>query len=296
VGIPLGYDALTLYINEDIFARAGKTPPATWDDFRQLALELTTKDENGNIVISGAALGRTENVDHWQEIVGLMMMQNGVDLSNPTGQLAQDAIVFYTVFSKVDGVWNETLPPSTVSFANGNVAMYLAPTWRAFEIQQINPDLRFRTVPVPQLPKDNPNEPDITYATYWVEGVWGRSTNREVAWEFLRFLSSRQSLEKMYENASQTRLFGEPYPRSDMADLVSSHPIIGSVIRTAPNAKSWYLADRTRDGETGINSQIASYFEDTVNTASERTLGVEQLNTLSNGISQVLSQYGLLRR
>src|SRR4030042_3273768 len=36
VGIPLGYDALVLYINEDIFSRSAKTTPTTWDDLSVL--------------------------------------------------------------------------------------------------------------------------------------------------------------------------------------------------------------------------------------------------------------------
>src|SRR3989344_6434999 len=99
VGIPLMYEGLALFINENIFSAAGKAPPTTWDELRTTALELTVKDEDGAIVRSGVALGRTENVDHWQEILGLMMLQNGVRLSNPTGKLAEDAITFFTIFS-----------------------------------------------------------------------------------------------------------------------------------------------------------------------------------------------------
>ncbi|MCX6705025.1 MAG: ABC transporter substrate-binding protein, partial [Candidatus Woesebacteria bacterium] len=88
VGVPLGYDALTLFINEDIFNAAVKTPPATWDDLRVLARELTVKNDQGVISQAGIALGRTENVDHWQEILALMMIQNNVDLSNPIGKNA----------------------------------------------------------------------------------------------------------------------------------------------------------------------------------------------------------------
>ncbi len=104
VGIPLMYDGLALFINEDIFSSSGKIPPTTWDDLRTTALELTIKDEDGAIVQSGVALGRTENVDHWPEIIGLMMLQNGVRLSNPTGKLAEDAITFFTIFSSVDAI------------------------------------------------------------------------------------------------------------------------------------------------------------------------------------------------
>jgi multiple sugar transport system substrate-binding protein len=293
VGIPLGYDALTLYINDDIFSQGGKTPPTTWDELRQTAISLTVKDEQGVITQSGVALGRTENVDHWQEILGLMMLQNGVNLSNPTGTLAEDALTFYTVFSAVDGVWDATLPPSTTAFAGGKVAMYFGPSWRAFEIRQQNPNLKFKTVPVPQLPKSNPNEPDVTYATYWAEGVWARSPSKEEAWKFLKFISSQESLQKMYENASKTRLFGEPYPRVDMANLLTPDPIVGSIVTQAPDAQSWYLAARTFDGVTGINSQIGKYFEDAVNAVNTGIPAAKALETVASGVSQVLSQYGL---
>jgi multiple sugar transport system substrate-binding protein len=291
VGVPLEYDALTLYINEDIFNKAGKTPPKTWDDLRKTAIELTTKDERGVITQAGVALGRTENVDHWPEILGLMMLQNRANLANPTDKLAQDALSFFTIFSLVDGVWDETLPPSTAAFAAGKLAMYFAPSWRAFEIRQQNPNLNFKTVPLPQLPKASENEPDRAYATYWAEGVWARSEHRKEAWNFLKFLIDRKSLEKFYQNASRQRLFGEPYPRIDMAGLLLDHPIVGSIIKLAPDAQSWYLVSNTFDGPTGINSQINKYFEDAINAVNSGTSPQAALETAASGVKQVLNQY-----
>jgi multiple sugar transport system substrate-binding protein len=198
VGIPLEYDALMLYINEDIFSSAGKSTPATWDEVRTLAKELTVKDDQNVITQSGVALGRVENVDHWQEILALMMLQNGVDLTDPTGKNAEDAIKFFAIFSTVDGVWDATLPTSTQAFAAGKLAMYIGPSWRSFEIAVQNPNLKFKTVPVPQLPKNSADEADITYATYWAEGVWARSSKKTVAWDFLKFLSTKESLQKLW--------------------------------------------------------------------------------------------------
>lgn len=296
VGIPLEYDALTLYINEDIFALAGKSPPTTWDDLRKLALELTKKDEQGVIIQSGVALGRTENVDHWPEILALMMLQNGVNLTKPTGKLAEDALTFFTIFSTVDGVWDATLPNSTAAFAAGKLAMYFGPSWRAFNITEQNPALKFRTIPLPQLPKAGAVQSDITYASYWVEGVWARSKNKRAAWDFLKFLSSRESLTKMYSNASRQRLFGEPYPRREMADLLKDHPVLGSIIAGAPSAQSWYLQSRTWDGPTGINSLINKYFEDAINAVNAGTPAAKALEPVAQGVNQVLSQYGLIVR
>jgi multiple sugar transport system substrate-binding protein len=293
VGIPLEYDALTLYVNTDIL---GDNPaPTTWDDLRTLAKKLTIKDDQGSIIQAGVALGRTENVDHWPEILALLMLQNGVDLSNPIGKPAEDALQFFTVFSSVDGVWDATLPPSTQAFASGKLAMYFGPSWRAFEIEQANPNLKFKTVPIPQLPKDNPSQPDITYATYWAQGVWAKSPSKAAAWDFLKFLSTQDSLQKLYQTESAVRGFGEPYPRTDMASLLSGHPVLGSIISQAPGAQSWYLASRTFDGPTGINTQLANYFGDAVNAVADgKESPTQALATCAQGVAQVLAQYRLI--
>jgi ABC-type glycerol-3-phosphate transport system substrate-binding protein len=297
IGIPLGYDALTLFINEDIFNKAGKTPPSTWDELRSLAKELTVKDSRGVILQSGVSLGRTENVDHWQEILALLMIQNGVDLGNPVGKNAEDALTFFTIFSSVDGVWDTTLPTSTQAFAAGKLAMYLAPSWRAFEITQQNPDLKFKTVPIPQLPKSDPSEQDITYATYWAQGVWSKSANKSAAWDFLNYLATSDSLQKLYQNEAAVRNFGEIYPRIDMSTLLKDHSIVGSIVTQAPGARSWYLASRTFDGATGINTQISNYFGDAVNAVvTGKSSPTEALNTVAQGVFQVLSQYGFSAR
>jgi len=294
LGIPLGYDALTLFINEDLFKEAGLNPPTTWVELRDDA-KLLTKVVDGKIVQSGVALGRTENVDHWQEILALMMIQNGINFTNPDPTLVENSLLFYTIFSKSDKVWDETLPSSTEAFAAGKLAMYFGPSWRAFNIKEINPNLNFRTVPLPQIPKENSDEPDIGYATYWSQGVWIKSKNKDLAWDFLKFISSRDSLEKMFKQASLVRGFGEVYPRSDMANLLLDHPILGSVVKLAPDAKSWYLASRTFDGPTGINSQLSKYFEDAINALNDNQDSKHASETLIQGIKQVLTQYGLAK-
>ncbi len=292
VGVPLMYDGLGLYINEDIFSQEGKNPPATWDDLRALAVELTQKDDQDLIVRSGIAMGRTENVDHWQEIIALLMIQNGVNLNNPTGKLAEDALNYFTVFSKTDGVWDSAMPPSTVAFAAGKVAMYIGPSWRAFEIREQNPSLKFRVVKIPQIAKQSPTEPDTGYATYWAEGVWSRSKNKEEAWKFVKFLSQKETMEKMYLSAAKTRQFGEAYPRRDMQEMLKNDPVLGGIVETAVDAQSWYLVSRTFDGNTGINSLISKYFEDAINSVNTNNPTNKALETVAQGVKQVLSQYG----
>ncbi len=286
VGIPLEIDTLALFINEEIFETAGKTPPTTWDELRKTAIELTTKDSEGKIQISGAALGRTENVDHWSDILALMMLQNGADLTNPTGALAEDALAFFSIFSKIDGVWDETLPSSTAAFAGGKVAMYFGSSWEVFEIKKANPNLRFRVLPVPQLEGTN-----ITWASYWVEGVAKKSKFQDESFEFLKYLSERETLQKLFQAESQLRLFGEPYSRVDMANLLSDDDFAGAFIKQAPAARSWYLCSRTFDN--GLNDKMIKYFEDAVNSVNEGKTAKEALETTASGVSQILAQYGI---
>ena len=99
----------------------------------------------------------------------------------------------------------------------------------------------------------------------------------------------------MYQNAASVRGFGEAYPRTDMAQLLADHPILGSIILQAPGARSWYLASKTFDGPTGINTQLANYFGDAINAVADNKESVTQaLATCAQGVIQVLSQYRLV--
>ncbi len=303
VAVPLEFDGLAMFINQDVLTSAGKTVPQSWDELRQTAIDLSVCDtedgkcESGDrVLVSGAALGTTDNVDHWQDIISILMLQNNVNLNAPSGKPAEDVLEYFTVFNRTDGTWNSTLPNSTTAFANGKLAIYFGPSWRVFDILAINPQLKFKTYPVPQLPLDPAlGEKPITWASYWAEGVNAKSTHAKEAWDFIGWLSAKESLQKFYQQAvASGRPFGEPYSRVDMASLLQTDPYAGAYISQAPNAKSWYLASFTWDGPTGINSRLDQYFTDAVNGVNQGKSTTEAIKTLSAGINQVLSQYGLV--
>lgn len=288
VGIPLMIDGLALFYNEEILNAGGKKIPATWDELQTTAFDLTVKDLNGEIKTSGIALGTAGNIEHFSDILALMLMQNDADLKGLTGPEASEALAYYRLFSeKPNNSWDEAQPNSINAFAAGRVAMIFAPSWQALTIKAINPNLQFKTASVPQLPGTN-----TTWASYWVEGVAQTSQHQKEAWEFLKFLSSKDSLVKLYTNEANIRGFGEPYSRTDLAQTLTDHPILGAFIKQAPTAKSFPLASKTHDN--GLNDQLIKYLEDAVNSLSSGASPEGALTTAAQGFQQVLSKYGLV--
>ena len=299
VAMPLEYDALTLFINEDIFAASLQRPPETWDELKKLVdpreeKSLTIRERDGKIIQSGIALGETSNIDHWPEILALMMFQNRVNPSNPSGQKMADVLTFYTDFRR-QNVWDDTLPASTTAFAQGKLAMYFGPTARAIDIAKNNPKLRFKTVRLPQLPKNTPSDPNYSYNTFWVQSVWERSSNKEAAWILLKFLAEKGSLQEINQNIKKHETLEKVYPRPEMNISLREDDILGSIIALGLESHSWYLADNTFDGNTGINSQLKAAFGGVVNEWSARS-GEKALNVLQEEVQKILIQYGVSLR
>jgi multiple sugar transport system substrate-binding protein len=287
-GVPLMIEGLGLYYNEDLFAAAGVSPPTTWEEMVTVVPQLTVRSEN-TIVTSAIALGTTGNVEHFSDIVATMMMQNGVNLLNPTGKFAEDTLLFYHGFAEPSNplyTWNEAMDNSIAAFANGRVAMILAPSWRAFDIRALNPDVRFRVAPIPQLPGNA-----VSWASYWVEGVSAKSEFQDQAWEFLAYLTSREAATQLYTEEAKTRLFGEPYARIDLGTGLLDDPLVGAFVKQAPDARSFPLASRTFDN--GLNDRLIKYLEDAINSLDQGTSPQEALTTVASGFAQVLGSYGL---
>jgi len=290
-GIPLMVDGLGLYYNEDLFAKAGITnPPSTWEEVLTMVPKIA-KLENNTFTIAAIALGTTNNVEHYSDIMATMMMQNGANLTEPTSTEAQEALLFYEKFATPQDpvyTWNETMDNSIYAFASGKVAMIMAPSWRAFEIAEINPSLRFKIAPIPQLPGNT-----ITWASYWVEGVSSKSKYQPQAWEFVNYLTSEEGATILYSEAQKARkLFGEPYARVSLGKTLANDPYVGAYISGALTAKSFPLASRTFDN--GLNDKMIVYLQDAINGRSNGSSEEERLKTMSSGFRQVLSTYGLI--
>ena len=306
LGIPLMYDGLELFYNKDLVESGQVSLPKSWWDLQTAGTKLTVKDSNGKIVVAGVALGLTENVDQWSDILGLMIKQSGVDVlatdSSNTKKLA-DVLTFYTLFATKYGVWDQTLPNSTEMFANGKLAFYFGPSWRVFNIEETKiPGLNYEITNVPQLPTiagameqtegNEANLTNINWSSYWVEGVNPNSKNQKEAWKFLAYLSKPENLEKMYTAASQLRSFGEIYPRKSMVNKLNTNNKIKPFVNAAETATGWYLSSRTYDD--GLNDTMSGYFKNAINSMVSKNIAAEAVMTdLRSGIEQMVTRYKL---
>jgi len=295
LAVPLMTEGLGLFVNNEILAATDSGVPTTWDDLRKTAFALTKWDEKGRIAQSGMAMGTTNNISSWPDILALLMLQNSVDLAKPNAtidargrNLGADALKFYTIFTTKDRIWDKTLPPDIVAFATGKVAMIIVPSWQVHEIVTLNPKLDFSIHPVPQLTSQR----RITWSSAWVEGVSKNSKYKKQSWEFLKYLSSQESLQTMYTEAAKIRPFGEIYPRRDMAQSLSAAKYVEPFVKQAEFGRSWYMAART--GDNGINDEIIAYYADAINGIVDKQMTPEAvIETVAQGVKQVLTKFGV---
>lgn len=255
--LPFYVDTLALYYNKALYNNAGLVnPPRTWEEFNGVVKQLTQKDDSGNIVRSGAALGTVANVNYASDILNLLMLQTGATMVAKDGQQALfdravnldgrsyspglAALDFYASFalsSKPVYTWHARLPNSLKAFTEGQTAMYVG---YAKNLKTIKNSLsNFGVAPLPQI-KDSRKDVsylDINWANYQAGAVTQASAKKEAAWQFLAFAVSR--------NAAGTYLKTSYLPpaRKDLIEFTASDPALNVFAKQVLTASSWPQPD-----------------------------------------------------
>jgi len=291
-GIPTGIDSISLFVNTDLLTAAGVKVPSNWDEFVKVSRSLTVKDEKGEIKTSGAALGSYDNITHSADIISMLLAQQGVNFSKFSSFASDesDVLDFYTSFAKGDNnTWDNDLDSSILLFGQGKLAMYFGFSWDVFAIQSLNKDLKFEVYPVPSL-----FDRKATIVSYWVNGVSAKSTHQNQAFLFMKFLSKKETAQKLFTESSKTRAFGTPYARIDLADSLKENKIINPFVSQLPNAASSFFASDTHDGDGGLNSSSNAYLSNAVNSMLlDESSPQTAVDTLDKGIAQILSKYAI---
>lgn len=250
--LPVYVDTLGLYYNKDIFNTKGiASPPRTWDEFNRDVKTITSFDSRNNIAQSAAAIGTARNINRSTDILMLLMLQSGVQMTDRdntgatfsrdvNGQsVSQTALQYYTDFAnpgKSVYTWNDQEHYSIDAFTEGGTAMMFNYSHQIPALRAKASRLNFAVAAMPQI--DN-SSPAITYANYWAPTVAKQSKNPIPAWQFLVYLSSTKG------DASYVNTANRPSARRDLLEQQKSDPDLGVFATQALSAKSWYQADNS---------------------------------------------------
>ncbi len=258
VGLPMSVDTLALFVNKDMLNSAGiPTIPKSWDTFQATINRLVNIDTDGTILQAGAALGTTANVERATDIISILMMQNGTQMSSdegyPTFALMPEALAairdelpaiqalrFYTDFAKDTKdiySWNDDMPNSLDAFVEGRLAYFFGYSYHIPLIKSRAPKLNLTIARLPQIE----GNPEVNYANYWLWTVSKKSTETETAWNFINYLTKEENEKQFLDRAGRP-----PAHRSLITEYLDDEDmgVFASQILTSD---SWY---RGYDPET----------------------------------------------
>jgi len=245
--LPLYIDTLALFYNRDLFDQAGiVNPPQTWDEFQEMIPKLRSVDQSAGSCARRRARHVEQNVPASADILSLLMLQNGTqmtsdDLRSATfashGSSGVAAFKFYLQFADSTSpyhAWSSAMPSAVDAFVGGQVAMMPEYREAADTIKKKSPFLRYALAPMPQATGGTA----VNYAQYKGLPFRRTSKNIEAAWTFVIDATTQKGVAQAYLTATG-RL---PALKSLLSDKVNDVNV-GVFARQILTARSWYQAD-----------------------------------------------------
>jgi len=283
-GLPLSIDTLAMIYNKDLFNSAGiAIPPKTWDQFDSDIAQLRQENASGQITQAAAAIGGSAaSIPNAADILSLLMLQNGTEMTNAANTSAQFAAAngtglaafnFYLQFANAASpyyTWNDGQGNAFDSFVAGKTAIIFAYQSDLATIKAKAPFLNVGIAPVPQATGATVA---VNYPNY-LGLVAAKAGQVSTAWNFILYLTTSDAIEKMYVTAS-----GKPPAQRAEIQADESDPNLSVFATQALTAKSWYEVDDTKIA--GIfNTAIQNVFsgnEDSTKALNEAQAAVSAL-------------------
>lgn len=181
-----------------MLAEAGyDAPPATWDELKEIAAAITTKNDQGTINRAGYVYGPSvANAVHpyysQMYAAGVAPYSDDFRTTNFTSPESIE-IVRRQGELFAEGITSNT--NITDDFAAGSAAMMIAANWNKAELQQSYGDEFENTVGVAPIPNNGGDAGTMLYSFLWA--VDSSSEAKDESWELLHWLNSAQGEETM---------------------------------------------------------------------------------------------------
>jgi ABC-type glycerol-3-phosphate transport system substrate-binding protein len=211
------------------------------------------------VVRAAAALGSTSgNIESAADVIGLLMLQNGVQMTSDDGTAATfaqsnqkglQAFNFYLEFANPASpsyTWNSTQVHSLDAFASGDVAMVLAYQSNLERIKKRSPFMNMRLAPAPQVEGGR----SLSYPRYMGFAVSKKSKASEWGWDFVYYVTTTGEAQEAYSAST-----GHPPALRELVGRRVNDPASGVFARQALTARSWYQVDE-REVQRAFNAAI----------------------------------------
>jgi ABC-type glycerol-3-phosphate transport system substrate-binding protein len=201
-GYPVSTDlGMQLYYNVDQFKKAGldpANPPETFEELREYSKKLAV-GKGGEVVRNGMALRYSGNptgiadkaLPYIHAFGGRLYAE---DRSTADGYLNSDETVAGVQFMQdlvvKDRVSSLKLGSPDDTFAQGLSSMTFREGWYEGWLKQNAPDVNFDVAPYPEGPAGYPK---VSLLFNWAWMVNDKSSNKELAWEWIRTVSNPET-------------------------------------------------------------------------------------------------------
>lgn len=320
-GMPMAVDTLGIFYNEEhLIDRLNNrnTPAPTWYEFKEDTADLTKTDNSlDRFAVSGAAMGRADNINYGVDILENLMLQLGVtffDAEQGTARFAsssgvmsdgkktnlgEEALRYYTSFADPrykHFSWNEDIVAPTAEgrdflpFLRGETSMVfgytrdldrmksLAKEMGKGDLNALIAEENIRVGFLPQFEDPEKSHTRSVIGKVWAFAVPRGAQQSAISWAFLKFAGKKDNAVSFHE-VSQL-----PTARLDLISEQADAPDIGIFVRQAKFAKPNFLPlDR---------AQFESEFADLITQINVGKTTIEKgLSTLETDLTQrVLKQ------
>jgi len=281
--LPYYLDTLVTFYNEDLLTQNGISQPIVdFHDLIEQTPKLSRATEDGRIYQSAVAMGGTDNIPRYFDILASIMQQYELNVKgayfDPMGvqggkDRLKEVFGFYTDFAspgRVSYSWNKDLPDAFELFVQGRLAYFFGYSYHYDEL--LNRDVQFDWN-ITQFPQLRGSESTKYYANYWVYGVSKKSANKDAAWNFVQTTATSQSIVTQYlsQNKKPTALRTLIDGQLAEDDL----EIFASQVLTADN---WYSGYDVDSAERYTGEIINGLLYGDMTTESALTLFVDRIN------------------
>jgi ABC-type glycerol-3-phosphate transport system substrate-binding protein len=226
-GLPMGGETTGLFYRTDLFEEAGiEEPPATWEEFEEVAAALTDEEagQYGYVVFA------SEAAYYWYP----WLYQAGGDLLSEDGEIlftsdeAKEAAEYYVGLteSSPPDYLNSNSWDGRVAFAEGQAAMYMAGAWFAGTLTEEFPDIegKWATAPLPEGPAGC----KTTIAGDALV-MMDQTDVSDAAWLWMEFLSRPDIIARMTYQAEGT-LLPPLTSQLESEEIVEEKPVLEGFI------------------------------------------------------------------